>query len=100
MVKNALRKIAGFSVGIAVGAAAGAAIGYLGAPSSGDDLRKDGQELIDSARHAGERARIDRETELRDKFRDQVGNQSALSAPIDESALATEHPPTSLIAPA
>ena len=58
MVMRFVRRTADFAAGVAVGAVAGAAIAYLSAPRSGDDLRKEGQELIDSAVHAGERARI------------------------------------------
>lgn len=83
MVRQAVRKIVEFSVGVAVGGAIGAGIGYLTAPASGDDLRQEGHDLIASAKHAGERARIDREAELRDKFRDQVGDRQALASPAE-----------------
>ncbi len=94
MIMKAIKTVAGFSAGVAIGALAGAAAGYLSAPRSGDDLRKESHELIDSAKQAGERARIDREAELRDKFRNQVGNQQALSAPVDETVIAGTPPAT------
>lgn len=95
MVMKALKSAVGFAAGASFGAVAGAGIAYLAAPRSGDDLRKEGQELIDSARDAGERARTDREAELRDKFRMQVGRRDALTAEPDNAVLGTEtHPPT------
>ena len=96
MVKHAIRKLVDFSVGIALGGAIGAGIGYLTAPVSGHDLRQEGRDLIASAKEAGERARIDRENALRDKFRGQVGNQAALSEPVDETARASESPPAEI----
>ena len=90
MVMKAIKGVVDFAAGVAIGAIAGAGVAYLTAPQSGKDLRQEGQELIDSAKHAGERAKIDRETELRDKFRNQVGNQEALSAPVDQKELTTE----------
>lgn len=94
MIKRAVRTVVGFSAGVAIGALAGAAAGLLSAPRSGDDLRKEGHELVDAAKEAGERARIDREAELRDKFRNQVGNQQALSAPVDETVSGGTPPAT------
>lgn len=90
MVMRAIKGVIDFAAGVALGAAAGAGIAYLAAPRSGDDLRKDGQDLVDSAVSAGERARIDRESELRDKFRMQVGRQQALTAPVDNDVLGSE----------
>ena len=78
MVMKAIKRVVDFAAGVAVGAVAGAGVAYLTAPRSGDDLRKEGQELVDTAVDTGERARLDREAELRDKFRMQVGNQEAL----------------------
>lgn len=97
MLMSAIKKVVDFSAGVAIGALAGAGAAYLATPKSGRALRTEGQELIDSAKHAGERARVDRETELRDKYRDQVGNREALSRPIDEAALTTEAPPVTPI---
>ncbi|HET9659604.1 MAG TPA: hypothetical protein VFP05_04705 [Thermomicrobiales bacterium] len=94
MVMKAIKGLVDFAAGVAVGAVAGAGAAYLAAPKSGRDLRSEGHGLIDSARHAGDRARIDRETELRDKFRTQVNNQDALSTPTDEAAIATDPPVT------
>jgi gas vesicle protein len=95
MVMRFVRRTVDFATGVAVGAAAGAAVAYLAAPRSGDDLRKEGQDLIDSAVHAGERARIDREAELRDKFRTQVGHREALTHQADDIELnATAQPPS------
>lgn len=79
MIKRVVKSTVDFAAGVAVGALAGAAVAYLTAPRSGDDLRREGQDLIDSAVHAGEQARLDREAELRDKFRIQVGNRDALT---------------------
>lgn len=92
MVMGAIKKVVDFSAGVAIGAIAGAGVAYLATPKSGEAWRTEGKDLIDSAKHAGERARIDRETELRDKFRDQVGRQEALSHPADETAITTEAP--------
>ncbi|MEZ4532120.1 MAG: hypothetical protein R2855_14015 [Thermomicrobiales bacterium] len=39
-----------FAAGVAVGAVAGAGIAYLTTPRSGDDLRQEGIDLVDSAR--------------------------------------------------
>jgi gas vesicle protein len=96
MVMKAIKGAVDFAAGVAIGAIAGAGVAYLTAPKSGRALKADGQELIDSAKHAGERARIDRETELRDKFRKQVNSQDALSALVDEAAIATDPPATSI----
>lgn len=92
MVMNAIKGAVDFAAGIAIGAIAGAGVAYLTAPRSGRDLRKDGQDLVDSARHAGDRARVDRESELRDKFRNQVGSQESLTAPVDEAGRASDRP--------
>ena len=92
MVMKAIKAAVDFAAGVAIGAVAGAGVAYLTAPRSGDALRAEGQDLIESAKHAGERARVDRETELRDKFRNQVGNREALSTPVDEVAIATDPP--------
>lgn len=78
-----LKRTVDFAAGVAVGAVAGAAVAYLTAPQSGDELRQSGQDLIDSAVSEGERARIDKEAELRDKFRRQVGNRDALAPDSD-----------------
>ena len=95
MVMKAIKRVVDFGAGVAVGAIAGAGIAYLTAPRSGDDLRKEGQELVDSAVSAGERARIDREAELRDKFRMQVGKRDALTSTPDNTVLGIETtPPT------
>ncbi len=90
MVMKALKSVVDFAAGVAVGAVAGAGIAYLTAPRSGDDLRKDGQDLVDSAMNAGELARIDREAELRDKFRIQVGRRDALTSEPDNAVLGAE----------
>lgn len=90
MIMKALKGVVDFAAGVAIGAVAGAGVAYLTTPKSGDTLRSEGQDLIESAKHAGERARIDRETELRDKFRNQVNNQQALSTPVDEAAISTD----------
>lgn len=92
MVMNAVKRFVDFAAGVAVGAIAGAGVAYLTAPRSGDDLRQEGQQLIDTAVDAGERARIDREAELRDKFRLQVGNRDALTSTPDERRLGIETP--------
>ena len=95
MVMKAIKRVVDFGAGVAVGAIAGAGIAYLTAPRSGDDLRKEGQDLVDSAVSAGERARIDREAELRDKFRMQVGKRDALTSNPDNAVLGSEtHQPT------
>jgi len=95
MLMKAVKRVVDFAAGVAVGAVAGVGIAYLTAPRSGDDLRKEGHDLVDSATSAGERARIDREAELRDKFRMQVGRRDALTADPDNTVLGTEtHPPT------
>jgi gas vesicle protein len=93
MVMRFVRRTVGFAAGVAAGAAAGAGVAYLTAPRSGDDLRKEGQELIDSAIHAGDRARIDREAELRDKFRAQVGHRDALTHQSDATVAPPESTP-------
>lgn len=92
MLMRLIKGTVEFAAGVTVGAAAGAAVAYLTAPRSGDDLRKEGLLLLDSAMHAGERARIDREAELRDKFRMQVGNQQALTTQADDAVLGVEKP--------
>ena len=95
MVMNAIKRVVDFAAGVAVGAVAGAGVAYLTAPRSGNDLRKDGQDLVDSAVSAGERARIDREAELRDKFRMQVGRNDALLTTPETTILGVEtQPPT------
>jgi len=95
MVMNAIKRVVDFAAGVAVGAVAGAGIAYLTTPRSGDDLRQEGIDLVDSARDAGERARIDREAELRDKFRMQVGRRDALTSTPDNAVLGAEsHPST------
>ncbi len=94
MVMKAIKRVVDLAAGVAVGAVVGAGAAYLVAPRSGDDLRKEGQDLVDSAVSAGERARIDREAELRDKFRMQVGRSDALTSVPDNEVLGTEtHPP-------
>ena len=87
---KAVKRVVDFAAGVAIGAVAGAGIAYLTAPRSGDDLRKEGQDLVDSAVSAGERARTDREAELRDKFRKQVGRRDALTAAPDITVLGPE----------
>jgi len=95
MVMKTVKRVVDFAAGVAVGAVAGAGIAYLTAPRSGDDLRKEGTDLVESAMEAGERARIDREAELRDKFRMQVGRRDALTATPDNALLGNEaQPPT------
>lgn len=94
MVMKAIKGVVDFAAGVAIGAVAGAGVAYLTAPRSGHDLRKEGQDLVDQAVHAGERARIDREQELRDKFRNQVDSKEALTAPIDVATLASDPPAT------
>lgn len=90
MLMKLIKGTVDFAAGVAVGAIAGATAAYLAAPRSGDDLRKESQELIDSAVQAGDRARVDREAELRDKFRAQVGNQQALTTPASNVAFGVE----------
>jgi gas vesicle protein len=94
MVLKAIRKVVDFAAGAAVGAVAGIGVAYLTAPRSGDDLRKEGIDLVESAKTAGELARVDREAELRDKFRMQVGRQDALTATPDNAVLGTEKQPS------
>ncbi len=95
MIINAIKRVVDFAAGVAVGAVAGAGVAYLTAPRSGNDLRKEGQDLVDSAVSAGERARIDREAELRDKYRMQVGRNDALVTTPDNTILGVEtQPPT------
>lgn len=96
MVMKAIKGVVDFAAGVAVGAVAGAGIAYLTAPRSGHDLRKEGEDLVESAKHAGERARIDRESELRDKFRHKVGSQQALTTPVDAAAIASDPPLASI----
>jgi gas vesicle protein len=96
MVMKAIKGVVDFAAGVAVGAVAGAGIAYLTAPRSGRDLRKEGEDLVESAKHAGERARIDRESELRDKFRNQVGSQHAFTTPVDDAAIASDPPVTAI----
>jgi hypothetical protein len=95
MVMKAVKRVVDFAAGVALGAVAGAGIAYLTTPCSGDDLRKEGHDLVESAAEAGERARLDREAELRDKFRMQVGRREALTASPDNAVLGAEsQPPT------
>lgn len=96
MVLKAIKGVVDFAAGVAIGAVAGAGVAYLTAPRSGKDLRQEGQNLVDEAANAGERARIDREAELRAKFRNQVKNQQALTAPVDDAMLAVERPSTAI----
>ena len=92
MVLKAIKGVVDFATGVAIGAVAGAGVAYLTAPRSGKDLRSEGQHLVDEAMHAGERARTDREDELRAKFRNQIRNQDALTAPVDDAVLVSDHP--------
>ncbi len=92
MVMRAIKGVVDFAAGVAIGAVAGAGVAYLTAPRSGHDLRREGQDLVDEAVHAGERARVDREQELRDKFRNQVGSKEALTAPAADAMLTSDPP--------
>lgn len=99
MLMRLIKKSVDFAAGVAIGSVAGAAVGYLVAPTSGDDLRKGGHDLVDSAREAGERARLDREAELRDMYRMRVGNQQALTSQPDNVGLGDEQTASSLPVP-
>lgn len=95
MVMNAIKKIAQFTTGVAIGALAGATVGHFTAPSSGGELRATGRDLIASAKIEGEQARIIRETELRQKFRGQVGDQQAFSDQVAQIPFSKESSTTS-----
>jgi hypothetical protein len=67
-----------FTLGGLTGAAAGAVVAMLVTPDSGPELQRKLRERIAAAKVAGLQAKADKEAELVQRFRMEVGDPSAL----------------------
>jgi hypothetical protein len=73
-----MQKLAKFGIGIATGGAIGAAIGTLTAPADGETFRHRLRKHFANAKSAGETAKTAKETELIRRYREDVGDSTAM----------------------
>lgn len=78
-MKSGLAGLLKFAAGSAVGATIGASIGALMAPKKGADTQADTAAFISTARSEGERARLEAEARVAERFRTKVHDPSALT---------------------
>jgi hypothetical protein len=77
-----MQKLARFGIGIATGGAIGAAIGTLTAPADGETFRNRLRNHFAAAKTAGETARTAKQTELIQRYREDVGDHTAMDEEI------------------
>lgn len=75
-----MQKLAKFGIGIATGGAIGAAVGTLTAPADGQTFRHRLRKHFADARTAGETAKVAKQTELIQRYREDVGDSTAMDA--------------------
>lgn len=73
-----LQKLAKFGLGIVTGGAIGGAIGTLTAPADGGTFRSRLQKHFADAKKAGDTAKVARQIELIQRFREDVGDSTAM----------------------
>ena len=73
-----MQKLAKFGIGIATGGAIGAAIGTLTAPADGETFRHRLRKHFANAKSAGETVKTAKETELIRRYREDVGDSTAM----------------------
>ena len=73
-----MQKLAKFGIGIATGGAIGAAIGTLTAPADGKTFRQRLRKHFKDAKTAGQTAQVAKETELIQRYREDVGDSTAM----------------------
>ncbi len=73
-----VQKLAKFGLGIATGSAIGAAVGALTAPADGDTFRHRLRKHFSDAKTAGDTAKVARQTELIQRYREDVGDSTAM----------------------
>ena len=73
-----MEKLAKFGIGIATGGAVGAAIGTLTAPADGQTFRNRLRSHFANAKTAGDTAKVAKQTELIQRYREDVGDFTAM----------------------
>jgi gas vesicle protein len=73
-----LEKLAKFGLGVATGGAIGAAIGTLTAPADGETFRYRLHKHFADAKTAGDTAKVAKQTELIQRYREDVGDSTAM----------------------
>ena len=85
-----IKKLAKFGAGIAAGSAIGAAIGTLTAPDEGDSFRRKMKQHFETARRAGDEAKAEKQAQLINQFRKDVGDFDALEEEVDHTLSRTD----------
>jgi gas vesicle protein len=75
---QSVKRLGAFVLGGTIGAGVGALVALLVTPESGDDLKKRARGLATRAQHEGDTARVEKEAELRQRFRSSVDDPTAL----------------------
>ena len=70
--------LANFVLGALIGAAAGAIIASLLTPHSGPEMKLQVRQRLDEGRAARDRVEAETAAQMRQRFRDKVGNPNAL----------------------
>lgn len=78
-MKSGIASLAKFALGSALGATLGASIGLLMAPRSGEQTQANTAAFIDNLKTEGERARLEAETQMAERFRHKVGDPNAFT---------------------
>lgn len=78
-MKSGISTLAKFVAGSAFGATLGATIGLLMAPKSGSELQADTAAYLETLKVEGERARIETEAQMAERFRQKVNDPDALT---------------------
>lgn len=78
-MKSGLSTLVKFAAGSAFGATLGATIGLLMAPRSGEQTRTHTAAWMENLKTEGERARIEAEAQVAERFRQKVNDPTAFS---------------------
>lgn len=83
---DAIKRMLKFGLGGALGAAIGVGVASLLAPQRGEELQRSSRRFIDEVKAEGDRAQRETEARLKEKFRVQVGDSTALTGEPTHSA--------------
>lgn len=78
-MKSGVSTLLKFAAGSAFGATLGATIGLLMAPKSGEETQADTTAYLNALKTEGERARLDAEAQVAERFRQKTSDPTAFT---------------------
>lgn len=83
---DAIKRVVKFGLGGALGAAIGIGVASLLAPQRGEELQRTSRRFIEEVKAEGDRAQRETEARLKEKYRIQVNDNTALTGEATHSA--------------